>query len=424
MPTAFCWTTYALPMIPHRAMMIKTTMLFPYLISLLFWEKTLIQWRLLLWIFYFLSFLMNPRSTVVLPPLTERTLQLRFPYTRPNDKEQHVSLSLTFYSTPSCLLVQGASYLLWVEEHMPVIYWEAETGYLADITSWRSQALHSGIDLKRPLRHRRVQRPHCSSTSNAQAIEVVVSSRAIGSLVTSADCHVIADSASGCTGAPPTPPSDTVLVSHPFHQPMSALVPLSPRLIVMLRNVHGLMPCPPHPQKMALRETPWLLMPTPVPLLLMATLSPLVLMATPMPLPLMVTQTPLVLVTTTVSVLLMATTVSTLLIATPVLFMLMATPAPLQWFATPVPFLLVTTTVPFLLTATPVPRLWMATSVPLLLMATSVPLLAMVTQVPNLINHVHPANVKTPRNPALKTRLAEWSVEALRPHSVWFMLLW
>ena len=72
-------------------------------------------------------------------------LQLWFPYTSPSDEEQYGSLSMTFYPTTSRPLVQGTSYLLWVEEHLPVIYDKAETRYLADIGSWRSLALHRGI---------------------------------------------------------------------------------------------------------------------------------------------------------------------------------------------------------------------------------------------------------------------------------------
>ena len=79
------------------------------------------------------------------------------PYTSPFDQEQYGSLSLTFYPTTSRLLVQGTSYLLWVEEHLPAIYGEAETRYLADISSWRSLALR-GIGIKRDSRHRRDRR--------------------------------------------------------------------------------------------------------------------------------------------------------------------------------------------------------------------------------------------------------------------------
>ena len=60
-------------------------------------------------------------------------LQLCFPYTTRNDKKKMGSLSLTFYPTASCLLIQETSCLIRVEEHMPVIYREAETRYLADI---------------------------------------------------------------------------------------------------------------------------------------------------------------------------------------------------------------------------------------------------------------------------------------------------
>ena len=85
-------------------------------------------------------------------------LQFRFLYTSLFDQEQYGSLSLIFYPTTSRLLVQGTSYLLWVEEHLPAIYGEAETRYLADISSWRSLAHHRGIGIKRDSRHRRDRR--------------------------------------------------------------------------------------------------------------------------------------------------------------------------------------------------------------------------------------------------------------------------
>ena len=50
-------------------------------------------------------------------------LQLCFPYKSPDDDtECYSTISLTFYPTTSHLLVQGSSYLLWIEEHLPIIW--------------------------------------------------------------------------------------------------------------------------------------------------------------------------------------------------------------------------------------------------------------------------------------------------------------
>ena len=106
--------------------------------------------------------------------------QLRFPYTSPHDDEQFGSLSLTFYPTTSRLLVQGTSYLLWVDEHMPIIYKDVEVRYLADISSWRGLALRRGIGVRRSQRQRR-DRVTCRSSPGATS-----SDSCIGTLPT--DC--------------------------------------------------------------------------------------------------------------------------------------------------------------------------------------------------------------------------------------------
>ena len=93
-------------------------------------------------------------------------LQLQFPYTSPHDDEKFGSLSLTFYPTTSRLLVQGTSYLLWVDEHMPIIYRDVEVRYLADISSWRGLALRRGIGVWRSQRRRR-DRVTCRSSPGA-----------------------------------------------------------------------------------------------------------------------------------------------------------------------------------------------------------------------------------------------------------------
>ena len=60
-------------------------------------------------------------------------IQFRFDYTSPDDAENYGILSLTFYATTSRLLVQGTSYLRWVDEHLPLIYKRAESRYTEDL---------------------------------------------------------------------------------------------------------------------------------------------------------------------------------------------------------------------------------------------------------------------------------------------------
>ena len=109
-------------------------------------------------------------------------LQFRFLYTSPNDEEQYGSLSLTFYATTSRLLVQGTSYLLWVEEHLPIIFNEAESRYTTDFGHWRTLALRRGIGLRRDSCQRRDRRAQLPSDTHAT--EPSVSSKPIdGSLL-------------------------------------------------------------------------------------------------------------------------------------------------------------------------------------------------------------------------------------------------
>ena len=75
--------------------------------------------------------------------------QLRFPYTSPGEPEHYGSISLTFYPTTSRLLVQGSSYLLWVNEHLPAICKQAEHRYMQDASSWTALDRRRGIGLKR-----------------------------------------------------------------------------------------------------------------------------------------------------------------------------------------------------------------------------------------------------------------------------------
>ena len=62
--------------------------------------------------------------------INNNSQQLRFSYTSPGESEHYGSISLTFYPTTSRLLVQGLSYILWVDEHLPAISKRAEEQYM------------------------------------------------------------------------------------------------------------------------------------------------------------------------------------------------------------------------------------------------------------------------------------------------------
>ena len=74
--------------------------------------------------------------------------QYRFDYSSHDDVEYYGSLSLTFYPTFSRLHVQGASYLLWVDKHLPLIYQRAETKLSEDLGTWRSLVRRRRIGLR------------------------------------------------------------------------------------------------------------------------------------------------------------------------------------------------------------------------------------------------------------------------------------
>ena len=64
-------------------------------------------------------------------------IQLRVEYASPDNATEHFgTISLTFYANTSCLLVQGTSYLLWINEHLPIIYKKAEQTYEENMGKW------------------------------------------------------------------------------------------------------------------------------------------------------------------------------------------------------------------------------------------------------------------------------------------------
>ena len=87
-------------------------------------------------------------------------LQFKLPYVSPSDKEHYGSISLTFYPSTSRLLVQGTSYLLWLVEHMPMIYPVAENVMSANLGKWNSLTRQKGIGTKRVTRSGREHTVH------------------------------------------------------------------------------------------------------------------------------------------------------------------------------------------------------------------------------------------------------------------------
>ena len=79
-------------------------------------------------------------------------LQFKFEYHSPLEPESYGSISLTFYPSTSRLLVQGSSYLLWVEEHLPSIYSDTESEFITHTSKWAFLTRQRGIGRKREHR--------------------------------------------------------------------------------------------------------------------------------------------------------------------------------------------------------------------------------------------------------------------------------
>ena len=85
-------------------------------------------------------------------------LQFKFDYCSPQETESYGSISLTFYPSTARLHVQGSSYLLWVEEHLPSIYADTETQLMTHTSKWAFLTRQKGIGRKRE------PRPLCITT--------------------------------------------------------------------------------------------------------------------------------------------------------------------------------------------------------------------------------------------------------------------
>ena len=79
-------------------------------------------------------------------------LQFKFEYRTPHEPESYGSISLTFYASTARLHVQGSSYLLWVEEHLPCIYADTDREFTTHTSKWAFLTRQRGIGRKREHR--------------------------------------------------------------------------------------------------------------------------------------------------------------------------------------------------------------------------------------------------------------------------------
>ena len=100
-------------------------------------------------------------------------LQFKFAYTSPNDIVPYGTISLTFYPSTSRLLVQGTSYLLWVEEYRPLIYNQAHVELESDTSKWYMLARKQGVGRNRASR--------AASTSSSRGSSSRSASTSLGS---------------------------------------------------------------------------------------------------------------------------------------------------------------------------------------------------------------------------------------------------
>ena len=101
--------------------------------------------------YMFLVILQECQTYHDISPIDRRQngLQMVFPYLSPGDTEQLGSVSLTFYASTSRLHVQGSSYLLWIDEHMPQILARAEDNFNRDPDNWLTQTESRCIGVNR-----------------------------------------------------------------------------------------------------------------------------------------------------------------------------------------------------------------------------------------------------------------------------------
>ena len=119
-------------------------------------------------------------------------IQYRFDYSSPDHARYYGSLSLTFYPTNARLLAQGTSYLLWVDEHLPVIYQRADTRLSEDLSTWRISARRLGLGLRQTACTTRQSSRHAATTK--QVVSSLTADTHMSSPVPQvssiSDCHL------------------------------------------------------------------------------------------------------------------------------------------------------------------------------------------------------------------------------------------
>ena len=97
----------------------------------------------------------------------EHGVQMLFQYSSPNESGILGSVSLTFYASTATLHVQGSSYILWTQEHLPLILANADEAYRLHPSSWDALTLDQkvGANRKRARQTRSFSREGTLDTS-------------------------------------------------------------------------------------------------------------------------------------------------------------------------------------------------------------------------------------------------------------------
>ena len=160
-------------------------------------------------------------------------IQYRFDYTSPDIDENYGSLSLTFYATISRLLVQGTSYLLCVDEHLPAIYKRAESRYTEDLGTWRSLTRRRGIGLRRNVRTtrqtslRQAQAPISDAACTHDGQVTSLRTRCLRMAPASSMPHTNLRSPLSINSSVPTTQMSPQVI--PYHHPLNSVVTIYPR---------------------------------------------------------------------------------------------------------------------------------------------------------------------------------------------------
>ena len=146
-------------------------------------------------------------------------LQFKFEYHSLLEPESYGSISLTFYPSTSRLLVQGSSYLLWVEEHLPSIHWDTESEFITHTSKWAFLTRQRGFGRKRE------HRPLSNATRAEMAVTtdtLPVCKPAVSSSTTATVCMPAVSTSTATTPCTPASVVSAGLEAVPFASAVSS----------------------------------------------------------------------------------------------------------------------------------------------------------------------------------------------------------